>query len=187
MGSVLSAQIDTKLLPYVAALVEFDRSPQKDPQNRSRILQQFFSKTPSQAKEELAEIVPREAVHAIDTYKAIKSFAEKYAARAFALLQKERIFDVSTPPFSPSEMHRIERSFYIFELYCALYGNLDHMTGSMFSPEREEFFAQATPWENEQLACVNDFLIKEFRPGKSFLPFTTTRLNSNALNKLSMT
>lgn len=170
MGSMTSAQIDTKLLPYVAALVDFDRSTPKDSRNRSRILEQFFSKSPSQAKEELAEISPREAVHAIDTYNAIKSFAEKYAAQAFALLQKEKVFDTSTPPFSPSEMHRIERSFYVFELFCVLYGKLGNLEENPLSPEREGFFRQAAPWENEQLACVDEFLIEQFRPGRSSLP-----------------
>ncbi|KAJ5714845.1 zinc finger domain protein [Penicillium malachiteum] len=56
----------------------------------------------------------------------------------------------------------MERSFYTFEVYCSLFGQSE--TPLPLDDELETFFKRFAPWENEQLACVHDFLVDELEP-----------------------
>lgn len=105
-----------------------------------------------------------EALHVFERYNRIQYFAKRYAAKALDLLRKEKVFTPAIRSFRPSEMHRIERSLYTFDLYSFLYGR-EAFNDSPFG-EKEAFFNQFAPWENEQLGFINEFLLKELRPGK---------------------
>ena len=60
-------------------------------------------------------------------------------------------------------MYRIERSFYTFEIYCSLFGK--SRSRLSLNDQLDLFFNRFAPWENEQLACVHDFLLDELKPG----------------------
>ncbi|KJK79987.1 hypothetical protein H634G_04226 [Metarhizium anisopliae BRIP 53293] len=64
------------------------------------------------------------------------------------------------------ERCRIERAFYRFELYCNLFRMLPEIGAEL--PIRVEqnklFFACFAPWENEQLGCIHDFLVRAVSP-----------------------
>ncbi|KAK2744284.1 hypothetical protein FQN57_004369 [Myotisia sp. PD_48] len=63
---------------------------------------------------------------------------------------------VSTSP-SRSEIDRIQRALYQFEIYCNLFRTLEHDIYP--GPNQMEvFFSKFSPWENEQLAPVLDDL-----------------------------
>lgn len=64
---------------------------------------------------------------------------------------------------SPS---RYEREFYRFELYCNLYHDFKTPVMSL-EEQRVFFFSNFSPWENEQLTCVHDYLIRLLAPGQS--------------------
>jgi len=80
----------------------------------------------------------------------IQAFTEDLASRR-PWAEKE--------PIRPTERARILRSFYLFEIYCCLFGVHEATYRRQFSL----FFA---PWELEQLCCIYDFLIYKLFPGK---------------------
>ncbi|KAJ5658405.1 uncharacterized protein N7484_002054 [Penicillium longicatenatum] len=160
---VLHKQIDSKLLPYAAAFLELDRAPRIKLHHKdvSLILERCFSGTTSQASEQLARIALREALHVTDLHKAIQKFTTKYSAQALSHLQDEKPLKSSMRSFSHSEIYRIERSFYTYEVYCSLFGQ--SRSRLSLNDQLDVFFKQFTPWENEQLACVLEFLLEELK------------------------
>lgn len=162
---VFHKQIDAKLLPYAAAFLELDKTPRNTPHHKdfSLILEKCFSLTPSQVSEQLAQITLREALHVMDLHKTIQRLATKYSAQALALLQDEELLKSSMLSFTPSEIYRIERSFFTLEIYCSLFGQ--SRSRLSLNDQIDLFFERFAPWENEQLACVHDFLLDELKPG----------------------
>lgn len=68
-----------------------------------------------------------------------------------------------------SEKLRIMRTFYIFELYRYLFRDQPRLRGQtrFTASEQHFFFAMFPPWQNEQLACVHDYLLRYISPGQS--------------------
>jgi hypothetical protein len=93
----------------------------------------------------------------------VNYFAANFAETA--LSSKPRI----TGPPSREEMNRFKRAFYRFEIYCNMFARIDPPSG-LFQPQVHAapaaiFFACFSPWENEQLACVYDYLFSIIAPG----------------------
>lgn len=89
-------------------------------------------------------------------YRCSRLFASEFCASVLS----------SRPRRPPSrlEVNRIERSFLRFELYGNLFRNQwpSQESGHRFHPEeqREIYFRYYAAWENEQLACVHDYLFR---------------------------
>lgn len=62
-------------------------------------------------------------------------------------------------------MIRIQRAFYRFEVYCNLFQNPERFD---FREQRDIFFLKFSDWENEQLACMYDYLFRVICPGTIF-------------------
>ncbi|KID83271.1 hypothetical protein MGU_09456 [Metarhizium guizhouense ARSEF 977] len=64
------------------------------------------------------------------------------------------------------ERCRIERAFYRFELYCNLFRMLPKIYAELpiHVEQKQLFFACFAPWENEQLGCIHDFLVRAVSP-----------------------
>lgn len=73
--------------------------------------------------------------------------------------------ETQTKP-SESEVHRIRRTFYLFELYCTLF-RARPSKKNRFSKDdlRDLFFKKFAPWENEQLSCIHDYLFEQLSVG----------------------
>ncbi|KAJ5554104.1 zinc finger domain protein [Penicillium frequentans] len=162
VSHVLHKQIDAKLLPYAAAFLEHDKTLRITRHQKDVILENYFSLTSSQASEKLGQISLREARHVMDLHNTVQRLATKYSAQALALIQNEELFKTSMLSFTPSEIYRIERSFYTLELYCSLFGQSRSRLSR--DDQIDLFFKRFAPWENEQLACVHDFLLDELKP-----------------------
>ena len=59
------------------------------------------------------------------------------------------------PPVSRHEMSRVQRGFYRFEVYCNLFCDPEVFRAGEIG---DLFFSKFSHWENEQLACVHDYL-----------------------------
>ncbi|KAH7385023.1 hypothetical protein BKA64DRAFT_681994 [Cadophora sp. MPI-SDFR-AT-0126] len=59
---------------------------------------------------------------------------------------------------SPAEIDRIERTFYRFEIYRHIFGRFQQNREWRVQAQQNMFFKYFSPWENEQLACVHEFL-----------------------------
>ncbi|KAH0592215.1 hypothetical protein MHUMG1_10071 [Metarhizium humberi] len=64
------------------------------------------------------------------------------------------------------ERCRIERAFYRFEIYCSLFRMLPEIYAELPThiEQKRLFFACFAPWENEQLGCIHDFLVRAVSP-----------------------
>lgn len=81
------------------------------------------------------------------------------------------------------ERHRIGRSFYRFEVFCNIFTDNElysHPNGTKVRekiiPDDYEYYNYFVPWENEQLACIRDYLFKTITPGLSPCDLTGHRL-----------
>ncbi|KAJ0415330.1 hypothetical protein BJY00DRAFT_293721 [Aspergillus carlsbadensis] len=67
-------------------------------------------------------------------------------------------------PLSQSERTRFVRTFYRFQIYCSLFGDpikCPYQEG----PERSAvYFEHFSAWENEQMACIHDYLLRVMAP-----------------------
>ncbi|KAH0542512.1 hypothetical protein FGG08_003108 [Glutinoglossum americanum] len=89
------------------------------------------------------------------------------------LLSAHPISGLSDPKFSPlslSEMRRISRALYRFQLYCILFKD-QWVPGGLLPVERpsklewsEVFLDYLSPWEVEEMCCVHDYLYKQLWP-----------------------
>ncbi|KAJ6024278.1 hypothetical protein N7540_005075 [Penicillium herquei] len=165
VSHVLQKQIDTRLFPYVASFLELDKAPQIPRQYKyvAPILEKCFLVAISPNNETLAHITLCEALHVMQLHNTVQRFARKYATQVIELLENEGLFHTSACSLTPSENYRMERSFYIFEVYCTLFGR--SRTPLPLDYQLDAFFKRFAPWENEQLACVHDFLLDELEPG----------------------
>lgn len=72
--------------------------------------------------------------------------------------------DPDHEPPSTSELCRIQRILYRFELYCALFRiHKPESKKERFTVEEQQelFFTKFWSWENEQLACIHDYLLRQ--------------------------
>lgn len=79
------------------------------------------------------------------------------------------------PPLpTDTEMHRIKRTFYLFEIFrtwfqasCAQYARSRAKVEArkVLEERMDTFFAALPPWEVEQLGCIHDFLFRQIKPG----------------------
>ncbi|KAK7952933.1 hypothetical protein PG988_013627 [Apiospora saccharicola] len=104
-------------------------------------------RAPSPSRWRLADALPLGRFHRFVDY-----FANEFAAEALAKMPT----GVAQAEPSRAEIHRFQRAFYRFQLYCNVVGR-----NTAESEEfKDMFFGYFAAWENEQLACVNDYLMR---------------------------
>ncbi|KAJ5578184.1 uncharacterized protein N7459_007148 [Penicillium hispanicum] len=67
-------------------------------------------------------------------------------------------------PLSKAEETRIDCSLYRFQIYCNLFRDWKKIPDSFHFDQAEVFFSLFAPWENEQLACIHDYLLRIVKP-----------------------
>lgn len=107
-----------------------------------------------------------DALRVDEFYHHVTFFATSFASSTLSKLPVVDGHGNPQAPLSPNEWRRIEGNLYRFELYCNLFRNHRpkfRQTGLMAADEeqRDLFFKMYSPWENEQLACIHDFLWRQ--------------------------
>lgn len=100
------------------------------------------------------------------THTVVDYFCTRFLSERLPLSQRllRRRLSGNKPP-SEKELFRIKRALYLFEIYC----NVVFQRESDFHPDRQTkhsrkhylewyFIGSFSPWVNEQLACVHDYL-----------------------------
>ncbi|KAI9876672.1 MAG: hypothetical protein M1830_005987 [Pleopsidium flavum] len=94
----------------------------------------------------------------------VRSFTADFCSAILSVHPITGVHDPAYRPPSPSELCRIQRIFYRFELCCTLYRrrSFGQKDKDRFSPEEQQnlFFKKFECWENEQLACIHDYLFR---------------------------
>ena len=159
---VLLNQIVPNLLPDAVAVLESSRFRSW---NR-KLIQEFLADyhqgrlSPSRTWT-ISDAVPVSMLH-----DDICFFMTDFVTVALAANPVTGVPDVSPSPLTSREKFRISQAFYRFELYCNLFRERC-WKDNRFGPEeqREIFFDHYSPWENEQLACVHDYLYRRMVAG----------------------
>ncbi|KAK2757966.1 hypothetical protein FQN54_004372 [Arachnomyces sp. PD_36] len=157
--------IDPTLMPEVLAVLASTRfhfgkvrpRASNDPWSRSevhRILHQYFQRQPFAFKWSYVDALVIDQI-----YGHIRFFVDDFASSVLSthVVTGEK---QSTPaPLSPNEKCRLERAFLRFELFCNLFRERGYGR-DRFSPDElhDSFFKKFAPWENEELACINDYM-----------------------------
>jgi len=111
------------------------------------------------------------AISISELHTLIRFFADDFARQCLESLALEH--GVLQPPPSPLEMARIERALYRFEMYCKIFH--DWKFPLLLDGEQKEYlFSNFSPCENEQLACIHNYLFGKIAPGK-LLRFDTAQ------------
>ncbi|KUJ18950.1 uncharacterized protein LY89DRAFT_582443 [Mollisia scopiformis] len=85
----------------------------------------------------------------------VRSFTETYAIE----IPRCCLDEGGDYPATSSEVARIQRAFYRFELYCNLFRDYENPPLSL-AEQKEFFFNKFAPWENEQLTCIHNYLFE---------------------------
>ena len=88
-------------------------------------------------------------------HRFVDYFATQFANEA--LEKQPRLVIEEQPKPSCEEIHRFQRAFYRLQLYCNVVGHVFPVTDDEL---REMFFGHYAAWENEQLACIHDYLVR---------------------------
>lgn len=167
---VLLRQIDPDLLHDAVAELSSRRTPWTE-QETGDFLAQYFArdKRPfhSLLKWKLSQALPLIRLHHV-----IDFFLNDLTSPILAgnPMSKKPVKPCSTLPLSCSEKNRITLNFYRFQIYCNLFrgrwGNKNPIDPPIHSiDQKEKYFQHFAPWENEQLCCIHDYLLRIITPG----------------------
>ncbi|KAF6231404.1 hypothetical protein HO173_010364 [Letharia columbiana] len=92
----------------------------------------------------------------------IEFFSRDFASLALSIDPVTGLDEASPSPLSLLESTRIKRTFYRYELFCNIFRKREDIQLGKAASESPQsiFFSICAPWENEQLACVRDYLFK---------------------------
>ena len=160
--SVLCHELGSDVLPE--AIAAHESSLLQKPSDDS--IGEFTAKRLSQRKPDLRSWTIRKALPLVKFHAYVRSFATRFKKGYMTEDLPISHTLISAPP-TPAENGRIERSFYRFEIFCNLFRHIDEASDPLPSEAPQRFFfPYFAPWENEQLGCVHDFLVREISPGK---------------------
>lgn len=91
----------------------------------------------------------------------VEKFANVFAWESLTKSPLNQSKLISTRP----EICRMQRALYRFETYFNLFRDPPDVPSSTLEEQRRLFFANYAPWENEQLGCIHDFLVRVISPG----------------------
>jgi hypothetical protein len=160
---VLNNQLEnTDILPEAVAAFNSSRmQPWSSQRTRDFVDAHFHSRRAPPDSWKLVDALPIGNLHS-----CVEFFATRFVAEMFSPSSTFAYIDPpSAWPLSRNEMIRIQRTFYRFEVYCNLFRNPERFD---FREQRDLFFFKFSHWENEQLACVYDYLFRVICPGMIF-------------------
>lgn len=157
-SKVLSRHLPQDILPEAsAALQSASISPWPRSETQEFVARHFYTRNVLHAKWTL-----KEALSVMKLYDHISYFANTLAKEALASEELKGACE----PASRTELARIERALYRFQIYCNLFPGLKRpLFDAAF--QKALYFNKFSPWENEQLAAVHDFLHRSVCPGMS--------------------
>ena len=168
LTQVLQNEIPTHLLHGAFAAYQASKIPVWSKQAVQDFLNEYFGNLISRKSQKcnLSEALQMSRVHS-----CVEFFAAEFAS--FALAKNPTARGSNAAP-SFTEWVRIKRILYRFQLYCNLFRkpSYDRMIrgerNCLIQPspfgkqeQRDIFFDRFSPWENEQLGCIHDYLIEE--------------------------
>ena len=170
LNQVLQNEMDTEVLRDYLTALSVSQIQVWNKDAIRKILDEYFGGSSSHTshKWKLSEALAISKLHEYVDFLAIE-FASS------ALFKNPTAGGANAAP-SSSEMRRIKLTIHRYELYCNLFRHPTHdrmvrdklNRNRLIRPQpfgaheqRKVFFDKFSPWENEQLGCIHDFLVQE--------------------------
>ncbi|KAH6856899.1 hypothetical protein B0I37DRAFT_86259 [Chaetomium sp. MPI-CAGE-AT-0009] len=161
--TILHNQITPTLLPFSVALLDASGWPRPHTDSSVQRLLDTLYNEPTQLSARVSSIPVGNLWQMARTHELIRKFSATFAKEAWGHLSPGNRDDDSIA-LSPAEDSRFCRAFYRLELFFQLFRS---KTGSVDEDLEEKakslFLSRHPPWENEQIACVQEFLEAKFR------------------------
>ena len=155
--SILQAQIGSDLM-YDAIIVS--KSTKLEPYSKYAAIQilKLYAKQHLKFPPQAWKL--RDALAIGGLHDDIEFFSRDFATSALSANPVTGLDEVSSSPLSLLELNRIKRTFYRYELFCNIFRQRGSIQTKQADPQKPQsmFFSICAPWENEQLACVRDYL-----------------------------
>lgn len=156
LTKVLLNQVTPSVMPNAVATFE---SSEMTPWTKETAENLLMLSTTGEEFSGLRRWTLRNALVLSKMHEHVQFFAHRLTVDALLLHPVTGLPDADQAPVSPSEFRRIQRALYRFEFCCNLYAFRKKCNGGC-SEKFSIHFRKFAPWENEQLACVYDHLIK---------------------------
>lgn len=159
IAEIVERQITPALAPYAVATEEAERLK---PHTGTAICRMV--KTLHERPSDLANRLPTMAIPTLVAlgrkHDLIHGLVAEFSGAAWARLTNDDKFTASGRlSLSPAEYTRFCRAFYRFELFFNLFRRpYSASLENLHENTSEWFFSKHTPWENEQIAAINDFM-----------------------------
>ena len=117
----------------------------------------------------------------VEMHGHVQFFANGIANSALSHVAMTGLSNPNPVKASPSELIRIQRTLYRFQFYCNMYNlhagsRLGRFNIAVRDEQGDRVFHGFAPWENQQLACIRDFLCNVMSEGKRSFQNTAKRL-----------
>ncbi|KAI1116635.1 hypothetical protein F5Y14DRAFT_51029 [Nemania sp. NC0429] len=154
-GQVLFGQINYDVLPEAILVNKTRNLPKSSVGEQLEFVKVHLDhREPPPTQWNLADALPLAQFHEKVNYLATRAADD-------ALTRQPRLLATGEPP-TCAEICRFERALYRFQLYCNILGPLFYSAVLADYHELEDlFFEYFCTWENEQLACIHEHLVRE--------------------------
>ena len=162
IANIIRAQIDPSLMQDALTTLHFSRITPCSPSVAHNLHRTY-------ARGETSFSVPtwtlRDTLDLSELHSHVEFFARTFASSALSHNPVTGLPKTDPVKISPSELIRIERTFYRFELYHTSFAERQDFsigrTETFTAQDRALYlFTYFAPWENEQLACIRDYLVE---------------------------
>lgn len=180
---VLLNELDSDVMPeaFVAesTLHPFETVRPRNPDVYNDNYYQFAEKHLQQRCQSSGSRRLPDALRIVKLHDCIRIWAARFADATLKTMREETMYERLEPdPYdsvqidaTDNEMKRIERAFYRLEIFCNLFrGGLLRLRWAIdrhLADVRRVFCLNFAPWENEQMACVMDFLVRWMSQGRN--------------------
>ncbi|KAI1632894.1 hypothetical protein F4809DRAFT_56899 [Biscogniauxia mediterranea] len=156
-NEVLQNQVGHQLLPYAVATLEAHRMPYP----RQSLLSILHHEPEPAAMAASLRLMPLPSLLEIgQMHDIVQNLATDFSTDAWNLLDEGDQTCRGELALSPAETLRLQRAFYIVELCLAFFKSEDRLTGNPQEIRLTRYLSKHSPWENEQLGCIHDYLEK---------------------------
>ena len=181
---VLLNQVDFDVMPEAFTALQslhlFKAGQRRTREETREVHDQFAAEYLNQRRQSTGLLLLHDAMRIVKLHECIHAWAATFADATLKTMREETMYERSEPDPDPydsvqvdatdNEMKRIKRAFYLVEIYCNLYRPALMRRRSHLSLYLEDvrrvFFSNFAPWENEQLACVMEFVVQMMSQGR---------------------
>jgi len=186
---IVQNQIPLDLIPYAIAVYRATQVDHHNSKDVKSLLARHFDNIalPPSLMLRPEHLEPAVAHLISKTHSAVERFSHDFVDDTLPLTQDQLgLHRQNYNQASTSEIFRIRRALYRFQLYCNLtfrdqsdLRRSKQQRANLDSYLRLNYFGYFSPWVNEQLACIHDYLERVLSVGTNLPPRCHNLVNAN--------